>query len=244
MFVVLTKTGKYGIFPFCQKRQEKSIMKIAAVIPAYNEEKTIKKVVEEVKLKVDEVIVVDDGSKDRTSCLARQAGAIVLRHLINRDQGAALQTGNEYALKAGADIIVHFDADGQHKTEDIVKLTKPIMEGNAEVVMGSRFLEDTNNIPFTKKFFILKPAIILNRLLTGLELTDAHNGLRAFSRKAAELIIITQDRKAHNTEIPAEINKKKLKWREVPVDIIYNEYGQGLGGGIEILRDLLWRKII
>lgn len=242
MFAILAKAGELPVF--IRMASAKSIMKIVAVIPAFNEEKTIKKVIEEVKLKVDEVIVVDDGSKDKTACLAKQAGAIVLRHLINRDQGAALQTGDEYALKIGADIIVHFDADGQHKVGDIEKLTQPIIEGNADVVIGSRFLEDKSNIPFTKRFFILKPAIILNRLLTGMELTDAHNGLRALSRKAAKLITITQDRKAHNTEIPAEIHKNGLKWREVPVDIIYNEYGQGFGGGVEILRDLLWRKIV
>ncbi|MFH1030599.1 MAG: glycosyltransferase family 2 protein [bacterium] len=217
---------------------------IIAVIPAYNEEKTISKVVSDVWSHVDQIIVVDDGSRDKTSLLARQAGAIVLRHIINRDQGASLQTGDEYALKIGADIIVHFDADGQHRAGDIDNLVKPIIEGEVEVTLGSRFLEDKSNIPFTKRFFILKPAILLNRILTGLKLTDAHNGLRAFSRKAAEVIKITHDRKAHNTEIPAEINKKGLKWREIPVNIIYNEYGQGFSGGIEILRDLIVRKII
>ncbi len=221
-------------------------MKIAAVIPAYNEEKTIKKVIMDIKPKVDEIIVVDDGSRDNTSLIAEKEGVIVLKHIVNRDQGAALQTGTEYALKLGADIIVHFDADGQHKVEDIEKLVNPIIKEGYDVVFGSRFLEgkSIDNIPLTKRYFILKPAIILNRILTGLKLTDAHNGLRALSREAAMKINITQDRKAHNTEIPAQVRKSGLKWREIPVEIIYSEYGQGFGGGIEILKDLIWRKIV
>ncbi len=221
-------------------------MKIAAVIPAYNEEKTIKKVIMDIKPKVDEIIVVDDGSRDNTSLIAEKEGVIVLKHIVNRDQGAALQTGTEYALKLGADIIVHFDADGQHKVEDIEKLVNLIIKEGYDVVFGSRFLEgkSIDNIPLTKRYFILKPAIILNRILTGLKLTDAHNGLRALSREAAMKINITQDRKAHNTEIPAQVRKSGLKWREIPVEIIYSEYGQGFSGGIEILKDLIWRKII
>lgn len=221
-------------------------MKITAVIPAYNEEKTIKKVITELKTRVDEIIVVDDGSRDNTKSIAEQEGVIVLRHIVNRDQGAALQTGTEYAVKMGADIIVHFDADGQHKVGDVSRLVEPVLKGNYDVVFGSRFLEDKsiNNIPLTKKYFILKPAIVLNRILTGLKLTDAHNGLRALSRKAAMKINITQDRKAHNTEIPSQVKKNGLKWKEVSVEIIYSEYGQGFGGGIEILRDLFWRKIL
>lgn len=221
-------------------------MKIVAVIPAYNEEKTIKKVIMDLKAKVDEIIVVDDGSCDNTKSIAENEGVIVLKHIVNRDQGAALQTGTEYALKLGADIIVHFDADGQHKVEDIEKFTAPILLGERDVVFGSRFLEkkSINNIPLTKRYLILKPAIILNRILTGLNLTDAHNGLRALSRKAAMTINITQDRKAHNTEIPSQVRKSGLKWKEVPVEIIYSEYGQGFGGGIEILRDLFLRKIL
>ncbi|MFH0853897.1 MAG: glycosyltransferase family 2 protein [bacterium] len=217
---------------------------VIAVIPAYNEEKTIKKVVSEVKPYVDEIIVVDDGSKDDTFIFARRAGALVSRHIINRGQGAALETGNTRALKMGADIIVHFDADGQHIASDIDKLIKPIKNKECDVVFGSKFLIDTDYIPFTKKFFILKPAIYLNRFLTGMKLTDVHNGLRAMSNFAAQKIKITQDKMAHNTEIPSEVKRNNLKWREVPVKFIYNEYGQGFGGGIEILRDLILRKII
>lgn len=219
-------------------------MKVIAVIPAYNEEKTIKAVIENIKKKVDDVVVVDDGSRDRTFNLAKSAGAIVLKHIVNRGQGAALETGTSYALKIKADIIVHFDADGQHKVEDVDKLIKPILNDGFDVILGSRFLGQKSNVPLIKEIFILKPAIILNRFFTGLRLTDVHNGLRAFSRKAAKKIKITQDKMAHNTEIPAEIHKNGLKWQEVAVEIIYKEYGQGFMGGVRILKDLFLRKII
>lgn len=219
-------------------------MKIVVVIPAYNEENTIRGVIEDIRSRVQEIVVVDDGSVDRTAKIAKEQGVTVLEHIVNRGQGAALQTGDEYALKIGADIIVHFDADGQHKSEDIERLIKPIIERECDVVIGSKFIAEHKQVPRMKEILILRPAIILNRFLTGLKLTDVHNGLRAFSRLAAHKIKITQDKMAHNTQIPAEIKKNNLKWREVPVEIIYKEYGQGFGGGIEILRDLFIRKII
>jgi len=219
-------------------------MKIATVIPAYNAGKTIRQVVRNVKEKVDYTIVVDDGSNDDTYIYAKEEGAITIRHIINRGQGAALQTGTEYAIKIGADIIIHFDADGQHHTENIDKLIEPIIGENYDIVLGTRFKGSENNIPLTKKYFILKPAIILNRFLTGLKLTDVHNGLRAYSKVAAQRVKITMDRMAHSTEIPALIKKNDLKWREVPVKVTYSEYGQGFMGGIEILKDLFIKKII
>lgn len=215
------------------------------VIPAYNEARSIAQVIEEVKKEIPEakIVVVDDGSTDNTSSLASQHGAIVLRHVVNRGQGAALQTGDEYALDKGAEIVVHFDADGQHQAEDIKKMIEPIRKGEADIVLGSRFLEKTNKVPLTKKFFILKPAIIFNWFFCGLKLTDAHNGWRALSRRALQKISITQDGMAHNTEIIEQIRKKGLKYKEVPVRIVYHEYGQSWGGGVKILRDLFWRKI-
>lgn len=230
--------------------------KIAIVIPAYNEAANISQVIAQVRPFAAWVIVVDDGSKDATNAQAQAAGAIALRHKVNRGQGAALQTGNQKALALGAQIIVHFDGDGQFLADEIKNLIQPIESGEADIILGSRFLRhtnqhklgtqiDTNNrIPFFKKYFILPAARVLNYFLTGLRLTDAHCGLRAMNRMAAEKIKIEQDGMAHNTEIVAEIKKNNLRWREVPVTVIYHEFGQGVGGGFKILKELLVKKMI
>ncbi|MEA2065125.1 MAG: glycosyltransferase family 2 protein [Patescibacteria group bacterium] len=221
-------------------------MRIFIIIPAFNEEKNIIAVIQNLKNRIPfaELVVVDDCSQDSTFQFVKKTDVAVLRHIVNRGQGAALQTGNEYALKNGADIIVHFDADGQHRVEDLEKIIKPIKDGETDITLGSRFLNISSKIPFTKKYFILKPAVIFNRLFTGLKLTDAHNGLRAFSLEAAGKIKITQDRMAHATEIISEIKKSGLKYQEVPIKIIYNKYGQKFTDGFCIVKDLIFRKIL
>ena len=165
--------------------------KIIVVTPAYNEEKTIVEVINKVKPLVDEIVIVDDGSSDQTVQLAEQQGVTVLRHLINRGQGAALQTGNQYALKNNADIIVHFDADGQFLAEEIKDIVQPLEQGEAEVVFGSRFLEKKSEIPWFKEKIILPIGRIVNKFFVGKSLTDSQNGFRALSRKA---------RKRHNVK--------------------------------------------
>lgn len=221
-------------------------MKITAVIPAYNEQETTKEVVEQAKPKVTEVILVDDGSTDQTALLAKAAGAEVVSHFLNRGQGAALQTGIKLALKRGADIILTFDADGQHQVEDIEKVVKPILLGEFEVVLGSRFLERSSKIPWVK-LIVLKLAVIFTRLTTGLKITDTHNGFRGFSRRAAELINITQDGMAHASEIIAEIKRHKLRFKEAPVKILYTPYsekkGQSIFASFQILLDLFLGKL-
>ena len=122
-------------------------MKTVAVVPAFNEETVIANVIIKLRKKVDEVIVVDDGSRDATSDQARQAGAIVVRHVVNRGQGAAEETGTRLALRRGADVVIHFDADGQHDANDIVAMIAPIQAGRADVTLGSRFLGRAPNIP-------------------------------------------------------------------------------------------------
>lgn len=220
-------------------------MKCIVVVPAYNEEKNLRPVLQGVfsHRPGDMVVVVDDGSVDNTVIVAQEAGAQVLRHVVNRGQGAALRTGTEYALNKWADIIVHFDADGQFDPAEIAVLIEPIARDEADVVLGSRFLKD-NNIPWTKKHLILPLARLVNYFFTGLKLTDAHNGFRALSRKAAEVIEINQDRMAHNSEIVRQIQEKKLRFQEVAVTVSYNRYGQGVGGGLKIVKDLLLDKIL
>lgn len=220
-------------------------MKRAVVIPAYNEERTIGAVVTSLRPHCSFCLVVDDGSADSTSELAREAGAIVLRHIINRGQGAALATGTEKALQLGAQVIIHFDADGQHSGEDIAGICAPIEASICDVVFGSRFLGEAKDIPKTRKM-LLKLAVFFTRWATGLKVTDAHNGFRAFSVQASKTISMTQDRMAHSTEIVIEVAQKKLSWREVPVNIYYTNYSLSKGQSsidiFHILVDLFFAK--
>jgi glycosyltransferase involved in cell wall biosynthesis len=202
-------------------------MRVFIIIPAYNEEKVIRETVREVKKYVDEVVVVDDGSNDGTAEKARGEGAVVIEHIINRGQGAALKTGFEYALEQGADVVVSFDADGQHNTSEISEMLKPVLSGEVDVSLGSRFLKKSK-IPITKKI-VLKLGTLFTRLITNLKITDSHNGFRAFNRSALSKINITQDRMAHASQILEEIARLNLRYKEVPVTINYTEYSMAKG---------------
>ena len=223
--------------------------KIFIVIAAYNEEKAIAKVIDDLHNHgYQNIIVVDDGSQDKTAPVAELKGATVLKHIINRGQGAALRTGIEYALDQGADIIITFDADGQHQAKDIKNLIQPIINNEADIVLGSRFLGDTkSNVPFWRKLF-LKAGALSFRLMFGVKVTDSHNGFRALSRKAAQAIEITSDRMEHASQIIEEIAKKRLRYKEVPVTIIYTDYskekGQTTLNAFRILTKTILRKLL
>ncbi len=217
---------------------------IFCVIPALNEEKTIIQVIQNVKQYVDEIIVVDDGSTDDTSLLAKAGGAIVLRHIINIGQGAALQTGNEYAIQNGANIIVHFDADGQFLANEINDIVKPIIEFNYDIVFGSRFLSKKSNMPWQKKYLILPLARIINKLFFGVNLTDPQSGFRALKKVAAEKIDIRHNDMAHCSEILMKSFENNFKITEVPITVIYYNFGQKFSGGIRIIKDILLGKLI
>ena len=218
-------------------------MKIFIVIPCYNEARHLAKVIESAK-PYGQVLVVDDGSVDNSSAVAEASGAIVLKHFINRGQGASLETGDRFAYGQGAEAVVHFDADGQHLAAEIPFVLEPILTGEAEVVFGSRFLPgNSSKIPWFKKWLILKPAVVFQNYLLKLKLTDAHNGFRALSSRALGKIFITQDGMAHPSEIIEQVKKAGLKYKEVPVTILYKEFGQGFAGGLKILKDLFFSKI-
>ncbi|MFH1522268.1 MAG: glycosyltransferase family 2 protein [Patescibacteria group bacterium] len=219
-------------------------MNIFCIIPAYNEEKTIEEVINKVKPLVDKVVVVDDASTDKTYQLAKKHTITVLRHIINRGQGAALQTGNEYAINKGADIIVHFDADGQFLAQDLKDIIAPIKFGEADIVFGSRFLEKKSNMPWFKRYVIMPLAKLVNNLTIKAPLTDPQNGFRALAANASKKIIIEQDGMAHCTEIIMKALRYKLKIKEVPVTIIYHSFGQKFSGGIKIIKDLIISKLL
>ena len=218
-------------------------MKRIAVIPAYNTEQVVADVVASVRTLVDDVIVVDDGSRDATAAKAAAAGASVAVHLINRGQGAALQTGMDLALLRGADIIIHFDSDGQHPAHQIHQLIAPIAAGEADVVLGSRFLDNTSNVPPIRRL-VLKAGGIFTRVVSGLSITDPHSGFRALSRAAAQKIRLRQDRMAHASEFLQLLARHELRYREIPVTIRYTDYSmanasQNSWGAIRIVIDLI-----
>jgi len=218
-------------------------MKIICVIPAWNEEKHIHQVVKNATPYVDEVAVIDDCSQDKTAILAASAGSTVIQHPINRGQGAALQTGNDYALNAGADIIVHFDGDNQFSAAEIADIIAPIKDGRADIVFGSRFLGKQANLPAKKKYLIMPLAKIFTRFVLGIKLSDPQNGFRALNRRAASLGIENRSM-AHASEIQLKAFQAGLRVAEVPVTVTYHEFGQNLGGGFKVMKDLLINKII
>jgi glycosyltransferase involved in cell wall biosynthesis len=217
------------------------------VVPAFNEASVIAGVVGRIAERYPHVVVVDDGSSDETAAQARQATPHVLRHMINRGQGAALQTGIDYALKCGAAYVVTFDADGQHNVEDIGELLKPIVAGECDIALGSRFLGAAVGIPASRRT-MLKLAVVFTRVFNRVRVTDAHNGLRAFSRRAAQRIRITNDGMAHASEILDEVRGTGLAWREVPVSIHYTEYslakGQSTGHAFRVAFQYLLGKVL
>lgn len=215
------------------------------VVPAYNEESAIGPVVSALRQAWLHVVVVDDGSHDATGKVALENGATVLTHPLNRGQGAALQTGITYALRRGAQIVVTFDSDGQHRPEDVHALVAPIAEGRADAVLGSRFLGSADQMPALRKM-MLRAAIVFTRLSSGARVTDTHNGLRAFGRAAASSLEIRLDRMAHASEIVDHVAMRGIRYVEVPVHVRYSDYskrkGQSTLGAFRVLLDYLWSR--
>lgn len=213
------------------------------VIPLYNEASVIGGVITELLNHFSNVVCVDDGSSDGSASIAKAAGAHLVQHPINLGQGAALQTGFEFALAHDdCAYVVTFDADGQHRIEDALSMLTMAREDDLAVVFGSRFLDDRTNPGWIKRV-ILKTAVWVTNMTTGMKLTDAHNGLRVIRRDALALIHLKQDRMAHATEIVLEIGRTGLPWREHPVELLYTDYskskGQSVLNSINILVDLI-----
>ena len=220
---------------------------VFVVVPAYNEAPAIGAVLQELRTVSRHVVVVDDGSTDSTLETARAWATYILRHPINCGQGAALQTGIDYALLRGAEYIVTFDADGQHRVEDIAALLSPILSGECDITLGSRFLGTSVGIPPIRQK-MLRLGVLFTRLVNGVNLTDAHNGLRAFSRRAAQRINLRLDRMAHATELIDQVRQSGLPFKEVPVQIRYTPYslrkGQSTRGAIRIALHYLLGRVL
>jgi glycosyltransferase involved in cell wall biosynthesis len=223
-----------------------SAASILVVVPAYNEAPIIASVISKLVQGNYSIIIVDDGSTDRTGELAKLAGARVLTHPVNLGQGAALQTGIEFALQQGADYIVTFDADGQHQAADIARLVEALQRHDADFALGSRFIGASVGIPLSRRM-LLKAAVWFTRMTTGLRVTDTHNGLRAMTRRGGGQIALRQNRMAHASEILEQISRSGLRYVEVPVTIEYSRYsmakGQRLADSLLILFDLSAQRL-
>jgi glycosyltransferase involved in cell wall biosynthesis len=224
-----------------------NIRQIWVVIAAYNEASVIASVVSDVQRAGYRAVVVDDGSSDETAAVASRAGAVVVRHPINLGQGAGLQTGITFALAEGADLIVTFDADGQHRAAEIATLLDAMTRGGADFVLGSRFLGRTLHQPLSRRIMLMA-ATSFTRMTTGLKVTDTHNGLRAMTRRGASHIKLRQNRMAHASEILHQIAASGLRYVEAPVTIEYSAYslakGQRFSDALMILVDLFARRLL
>jgi glycosyltransferase involved in cell wall biosynthesis len=216
------------------------------VIAAYNEGQVIADVIAGLRQTPHRIVVVDDGSADATADRAQRAGATVVRHPINLGQGAALQTGIEFALANGAEFIVTFDADGQHRAADIAVMLEALRKNRADFALGSRFLGTELHVPALRRL-VLRAATWFTRVTTGLRVSDAHNGLRAMTRRGAGVIRLRQNRMAHASEILDQIAASGLNYVEVPVTIEYSRYsmakGQRSSELVTILLDLFARRL-
>lgn len=214
------------------------------VIPAYNEAGMIGRVIADLGSLGHRIVVVDDGSRDATAARAREVGAVLVRHPINLGQGAALQTGIDFALRQDARAIVTFDADGQHRVTDIPRLLESLRD--ADFALGSRFLGGAAGMPPLRRM-LLRAATLFTRLSTRLDLTDSHNGLRAMTRRGAERIHLRQNRMAHASELLSQIAASSLPYVEVPVTVEYTAYslarGQRTSDAVTILIDLFARRL-
>ncbi|BCD62623.1 polyprenyl-phospho-N-acetylgalactosaminyl synthase [Nitratiruptor sp. YY08-26] len=174
-------------------------------------------------------------------------GVYLLRHIINLGQGAALQTGIDFAKKLGCKYVVTFDSDGQHCAEDIEKFIEVLRKDEADIVLCSRFLGKAENIPPLRKNF-LRIAALVERVLTGIKLTDVHNGFRAINIAKFPDFVITQNRMSHASEIIDLIKKLKMRYKEIPCTIRYSEYslskGQSILNSVNIIIEFILGKAI
>ena len=195
-------------------------MNIVVGIPAYNEEKNIASIIVKLKKIANTIIICDDGSTDATAEIAKELGAIVISHSKNQGYGAAIKTIFLEAKNEQVDVLITFDADGQHQIKDISKVLEPINLGNADVVIGSRFLDDKTKIPTYRKIGV-KIITQLTNITTGSNITDSQSGFRAYNKLALEKIIPTESGMGISTEILIKAQEKKLRITEVPIKILY-----------------------
>ena len=216
---------------------------IYVVVPAFNEQKVIKDIINSLLKKFSNVIVVNDGSNDRTLEMINDIDIKVLSHEINLGVGAAVQTGFDYVTKIpNAKAVITFDADGQHLVDDAVAMAKEILLCDEGIIFGTRFPKHSKNIPKVKRF-VLKLIAKITDLVTGVTLTDAHNGLKAYKISTIKKLELQFSSYSYESELITQVAKKKIDYKEMPTDIKYTSYsikkGQKLLNGLLIIEDLL-----
>ena len=212
------------------------------IVPCYNEGPVIFDVLTHARETFPNIVAVNDGSRDDSAAQIRAAGAHLVNHPVNLGQGAAIQTGVEYArAQPGARFFVTFDADGQHQVKDVVRMVERLRAEPVDIIVGTRFAgQDNSQVPWIKRV-VLKTVVLLSPRTKKLGLSDAHNGLRAFNKKVADEMNIRMNGMSHASEIVTMIDNNGWRVDEEPVDILYTEYsmskGQSLINGVNILAD-------
>ena len=223
--------------------------KIIAAIPAYNEEQFIGEIVSKARRYVDEVIVVDDGSTDNTSEIAQAAGAEVIKHETRQGAGAATKTAFETAKRSHADILVTLDGDGQHNPDEIPQLLAPILNKEADLVIGSRFLQSNlHQMPKYRKFGIDVITFLYN-LGSKARVSDSQCCFRAQNRKLIEAVNITEAGFGFSVQVLIQARKKGFTIKEVPISCIYHSDGSslnpithGLGVAFNVIKHRLFGR--
>lgn len=217
--------------------------KVFILIPAYNEETKIEEVLDSLKLSFKNIVVVNDGSTDKTQSIIENKDVMVIRHILNLGQGAAVSSGMSYIKnEKKAEALITFDADGQHSVDDAVLFAKEIINCDEEIIFGSRFLKNKENIPYLKRAS-LKAVTFITNFLTNTRLSDTHNGLKAIKISCLDKINISIDGFAFESQIIQQVGKQKIKYKEMPTNTIYTDYskkkGQKLSNGLLIIEDLI-----
>jgi len=217
--------------------------KVFIIIPGYNEEKRVGNVIKTIRhLGFKNIIFVDDGSSDKSSQIAKSAGADVLCHIINLGKGAAVKTGCDYALKQGANIIVLMDSDGQHRPEDIRRFLKKLEEEKSDIVFGYRIID--KNMPFVMKFgnWFISTA---TKIIQGIDIRDTQSGFRCMKSGTYRKIRWESTDYSMESEMIANVGKHKLKYSEIPINTIYldNFKGTTIFDGIRIFINIIRFKV-
>ena len=214
------------------------------IIPCFNEGTVIGDVIRHARETFPNIVAVNDGSADNSAEEIHKAGAHLVNHPVNLGQGAAIQTGVEYARsQPGAQYFVTFDADGQHQVKDVVAMLDRLRNEDVDIIVGTRFgrpRAEDDQVPWIKRL-VLKTVVLLSPRTRKLGLTDAHNGLRVFNKKVADELNIRMNGMSHASEFVAQMDERGWRVSEQPVDILYTEYsmskGQSLINGVNILAD-------